>query len=335
MKFFSSFLILFAAMALFIGSCGENEKARSYLTKNEYEGAVAAWKLPEDWGENPSALGIMAGSFHVKTAEGPMGRIGVMPFRESVDISTIINMFAAELGHPDYNQTSILSLIQEIRLENRSFELVRLEDKKANTEPRSALLALYRAEGQTWLFPFVASRKLIDEQLENFHAFLSSTILRSGSTPLRAINPSPVPPSTLGHQPTWEAPDHWQRKPTTSIRMGNYVVSGESGESLDFSITSFPGDVGGILANVNRWLGQVGMDATDESGLSRYMSDRMIDEKPAKLVIAESNDQALYAAILFHEGRSWFLKLMGDRNLARSEKKNFIGLLDSFCLGDH
>ena len=93
--------------------------------------------------------------------------------------------------------------------------------------------------------------------------------------------------------------------------------------------------MGGILANVNRWLGQVGIEPTNESGLSAFLSDRTIDEKPAKLVIAESDEQALYAAILFHEGRSWFLKLMGDVALARSEKDNFLGLIDSFCLGDH
>ena len=68
------------------------------------------------------------------------------------------------------------------------------------------------------------------------------------------------------------------------MRVGNYSVSNKAGEALDFSITSFPGEVGGILANVNRWLGQVGMSPTDEQGLSQYLSDRMIDEKPAKLV---------------------------------------------------
>jgi hypothetical protein len=79
----------------------------------------------------------------------------------------------------------------------------------------------------------------------------------------------------------------------------------------------------------------VGISPTDEQGLSQYLSDRMIDEKPAKLVLAESEEQALYAAILVHNERSWFLKLMGDVKLARSEKENFLGLIDSFCLGDH
>ena len=69
------------------------------------------------------------------------------------------------------------------------------------------------------------------------------------------------------------------------MRIGNYAVSNQAGESLDFSITTFPGQVGGVLANVNRWLGQVGIEPTDEAGLSEYLSDRTIDDKPAKLVI--------------------------------------------------
>ena len=52
------------------------------------------------------------------------------------------------------------------------------------------------------------------------------------------------------------------------MRIGNYAVTNEAGQSLDFSITSFPGQVGGILANVNRWLGQVGIEQTDEEVLS-------------------------------------------------------------------
>jgi len=216
--------------------------------------------------------------------------------------------------------------------------LIRLEDKASEEETqRTALLALHRQDGQTWLFPFIANKKLVNEQLDNFYAFLSSTTLRAGKTPVRAVAPSlpPAQPASSPHQPTWEAPPHWERKPTTQMRIGNYAVTNDAGDSLDFSITSFPGQVGGILANVNRWLGQVGIEATDEEGLKQYLSDRTVDEKPAKLVLAESEDQALYAAILFHKGRSWFLKLMGERSLAQTEKDNFLRLVDSFCLGDH
>ncbi len=332
----SAFLL--AGIATLLSSCGEDPEVRSYTADNHYEGPVVSWVMPEQWGENPGMSGIMAGSFHIKTPMGPRGRIGVMPFRESVETTQIVNMFARELGHPDYNESSVQPLIAHKKLGDRSFEVIRLEDMSGEEGPqKTALLALYRHNAQTWLFPFIADRVLVDKELENFYSFLQSTTLRAGKTPVRAIAPSlpPAQPASSGHQPTWDAPEHWERKPATQMRVGNYAVSNEAGEALDFSITSFPGEVGGILANVNRWLGQVGMSPTDEQGLSQYLSDRMIDEKPAKLVLAESDEQALYAAILLHKGRSWFLKLMGDVNLARAEKENFLGLIDSFCLGDH
>jgi hypothetical protein len=329
---------LLAGTAMLFSSCGEDPEIRSYTAANHYEGPVVSWELPEQWGENPGMSGMMAGSFHVKTSLGPRGRIGVMPFRESVETTQIVNMFARELGHQEYNNSSVKPLVESKKLGDRSFEIIRLEDKNGEDEPpRTALLALYRHNFQTWLFPFIADRKLIDEELDRFYGFLKSTTLRAGKTPVRAIAPSlpPAQPASSKHQPTWEAPKHWERKPATQMRVGNYAVTNNAGEVLDFSITSFPGDVGGILANVNRWLGQVGISPTDEQGLSQYLSDRMIDEKPAKLVLAESEEQALYAAILVHNERSWFLKLMGDVKLARSEKENFLGLIDSFCLGDH
>lgn len=329
---------LLTLLCLGVFSCGDNVEIQSYTAPNHYEGPVVAWQLPEQWGENPAMGGIMAGSFHIKTKEGPQGRIGVMPFRETVETSQIVNMFARELGHPDYNQSTVGQILQKKELGGRTFEFIQLEDRTSEDETqRAAMLALYRQDAQTWLFPFIANRKLVNEQLDNFYAFLGSTTLRAGKAPVRAVAPS-LPPAqapTASHQPTWEAPAHWERKASTQMRIGNYAVTNEAGQSLDFSITSFPGQVGGILANVNRWLGQVGIEQTDEEGLKQYLSDRTVDEKPAKLVLAESEDQALYAAILFHKDRSWFLKLMGDRALAQTEKENFLGLVDSFCLGDH
>ena len=65
-------------------------------------------------GENPDISGPMAGSFHVKTDLGPIGRIGVMPFRESVSSVDVANMFAMELGQSRMNEED-LKKISEIR----------------------------------------------------------------------------------------------------------------------------------------------------------------------------------------------------------------------------
>jgi hypothetical protein len=55
---------------------------------------------------------------------------------------------------------------------------------------------------------------------------------------------------------TWTAPAHWKAKPGSSMRKGSFTIAGEGGEG-DLAITAFPGDVGGDLANLNRWRGQI------------------------------------------------------------------------------
>jgi hypothetical protein len=112
------------------------------------------------------------------------------------------------------------------------------------------------------------------------------------------------------------------------MRLASYKVSDEEGNKLDFSVTTFPGDVGGLLANVNRWLGQIGLEPTDEEGLKQYVSPITIDGMTAQLVEASSTDKTFYAAILMRNNSSWFFKLTGGKTLALKEKENFSEFLE-------
>jgi hypothetical protein len=56
----------------------------------------------------------------------------------------------------------------------------------------------------------------------------------------------------------WTAPAHWAVKSGSAMRKGSYAIRHEAGEA-DLSITAFPGDTGGLLANLNRWRGQIGL----------------------------------------------------------------------------
>ena len=41
------------------------------------------------------------------------------------------------------------------------------------------------------------------------------------------------------------------------MRRGSYAVGADEKTAADLAITAFPGDVGGDLANVNRWLNKL------------------------------------------------------------------------------
>ena len=327
---------LILSLLFFILSCSEQQEISSYVIPSEYDGPVVVWKIPPNWGENEELSGPLAGSFHIKTELGPVGRIGVMPFREAVSSLEVANMFGSEMGYDPFDENSLSLLSEEKKLGKRTFEWIRLVDKSTSESSRTALLALLRQKSETWLFPFIADSKLVDTEMANFCSFLETIVFRAGKTSIRARSIGlQNPTNQTVNSPTWETPKHWMPGKQSSMRIASYEIKGDDGSTLDFSITTFPGDVGGLLANVNRWLGQIGLDSVDEIGLEKYVKSIEIDGKPGKLLVAENDRKALFAALLFGEKDSWFFKITGDSALAKIEKKNFIGLLDTVCFHDH
>lgn len=130
-------------------------------------------------------------------------------------------------------------------------------------------------------------------------------------------------------QPIWEVPSGWKPGKESSMRVGSFAVEDGNGSALDISISNLLGDGGGLLSNVNRWIGQIGMSPTTAGGLSNYISDITVADKPATLVKASIKEQALVSAIVKIDGRSWFFKMMGDARLAEKEQENFDLLLQS------
>ena len=331
----------FSVVVLFL-SCSEEPKIESFSIPSEYEGPIVSWELPPNWGENPDLSGPMAGSFHVKTKSGPQGRIGVMPFRENVSTVDVANMFGREMGYPPFNQENLAPFLQEKKIGDRTFEWLYLNSKVeiSSSPPRTALLALLRQDKDTWLFPFIADQKLVRAESENFIQFLKSCSLRSEKNkPILAKSPVPLAKtretgSTKSPKNpwSWSKPSSWGEGKASSMRVGSFKVTGPNGTQLDISVTSFPGDVGGLLANVNRWIGQIDLAPIQKASLDQYCSSIILAGTSAHLVEAYGKDKAVLAGTLFLEKESWFFKLIGNRTLAEKEKSNFISFLNSISL---
>jgi len=125
----------------------------------------------------------------------------------------------------------------------------------------------------------------------------------------------------------WTAPSHWQERAPGSIRKGSYTVPGEGGAVGDLSITAFPGDTGGLHANVNRWRGQVGLapisDAEVEKSIEHFEANGLHMEI-VELVGASGNPpMRLLGAIVPHENETWFFKLTGPDTLVAGQREAF------------
>lgn len=66
---------------------------------------------------------------------------------------------------------------------------------------------------------------------------------------------------------SWTVPGGWTEDPEPRpMRLTTYIAPDPAGP-VEVAVTRFTGRVGGELANINRWRGQLGLPPIDESGL--------------------------------------------------------------------
>ncbi len=134
-----------------------------------------------------------------------------------------------------------------------------------------------------------------------------------------------TPVATAGGQAlVWTAPPEWKPKPGSAMRKGSYAIAGPEG-TADLGITAFPGDVGGNLANVNRWRGQLGLPPVDSlDGAVEPLNVNGL----AMLVFDGANDgNRMIGAIVPRPDETWFFKLTGPDALVARTKPAFIEFL--------
>lgn len=131
----------------------------------------------------------------------------------------------------------------------------------------------------------------------------------------------------------WTAPADWIAKAPGAMRKGSFTIKGADGTEADLSITAFPGDTGGLLANLNRWRGQIALPPFAESELDAAVQH--FDGAGLHFDVADFAGTAngaptrIIGAVLSRPGETWFFKLMGPDALVASQKAAFLNFLGS------
>jgi hypothetical protein len=135
-------------------------------------------------------------------------------------------------------------------------------------------------------------------------------------------------PTAGGPGLTWKAPAHWQQKPSSAMRKGSFTIAGEGGEA-DLSISAFPGDVGGDLANVNRWRDQLQLPPVNQAEFQA--ASQRLEKNGLRMTVVDlaGNGKRTLGAMIPYGDGTWFVKLMGPDALVAKEKPVFMAFLDS------
>lgn len=135
-------------------------------------------------------------------------------------------------------------------------------------------------------------------------------------------------PTAGGSDLQWTAPAAWKTKAGSAMRKGSYAVTRDGAEA-DFAITAFPGDTGGLHANINRWRGQVGLPNAAPAELDAAVQhlDGLGGMHFDVVDLSGPSGTRLLGAITSHNGNSWFFKLMGPDAVVAAEKPAFMEFL--------
>lgn len=132
----------------------------------------------------------------------------------------------------------------------------------------------------------------------------------------------------------YTVPEGWEEFPPQSVRKANFRVSDRSG-SAELAVTVFPGDVGGTLANINRWRGQIGLDPTDADGMASMVRPITISNHSGLLANLQGPEQSILGGLLSFHGSTWFFKLQGATGTVAAQSEAMEAFLASVQIEDN
>ncbi len=130
--------------------------------------------------------------------------------------------------------------------------------------------------------------------------------------------------------PQWPAlPKGWSIGPENAMRKATWIVAVPNGPSAEIAVTVFPGSVGGITANVNRWRNQLGLPPADEATINASAQAAKVGNDAGQRFIMVSADgkKATDAFLIPKNGSTWFLKMSGDAEVVQSQAQAFAQFL--------
>jgi hypothetical protein len=142
------------------------------------------------------------------------------------------------------------------------------------------------------------------------------------------IDPPPTP--TGADALAWKLPKGWTEARAGGMRFATLKPSTPG--KVDVSVVMLPGAAGGELPNVNRWRGQIGLPPVDEA--SRAQLRKEVKSKAGAISLYDftndaANQQRMVVGLLLVDGRSWFLKMVGDASAVEPARADFLALLET------
>ncbi len=125
--------------------------------------------------------------------------------------------------------------------------------------------------------------------------------------------------STISGKFTVELPEGWQQTQPGSMILHSY----QTASGADVNVSAFPGDVGGVAANVARWRRQLGLGPLTQDQLQSSIEQDKIGPIDANRVDIANDSQRMVVSFGMVDGKTWFIKLTGTSDQVQTALPKF------------
>ncbi len=330
--------------------------------------APLTWTLPAGWQEvTPGQMRLA--QFAVAGPDGKKAEVSIVMMGGTAggELSNV-NRWRGQVSLPPVAAEELSKLGEKVEAASAETKLYDFSGTTPAGDKARILVASIQRDDASWFFKMTGDENLLAGQKPAFLGFLKSLKfspassegesasasegtaplpaghppLSSGSATLPADHPPiggamPPPPGVNPTKPSWTIPSSWTEVPATQMLLAKFSTTQDAAPA-EVTISAFPGDVGGLAANVNRWRRQIGLAELDEATAKQAVTSVEVSAEKGSLVDMTGTDAKtgrparLIGVAVPHGGQTWFFKIMGDENVVARERDAFLKFIQTVKL---
>jgi hypothetical protein len=263
-------------------------------------------------------------SFSIKGASGAEADVSITPLMRLAgrDVE-LVNMWRETVGLEALSREEAAKQLQPIEVGGESGNLFEVSGTaRESSSPARIVTAMVHRPDASWFYKLTGDAALVEAQKPAFIEFLKSIRIKDGA-------PAEETAAAGSSKPNWRVPGQWKELPAGQMQMAKFAVPQRGSAKAEVSVSIFPNDTGGTLANVNRWRGQIGLPEVQAADLPSMVSPLDPANPDAILVDMKSESKRVLGAIVPRSGTYWFYKLLGDTEAVAPEKESFVAFVKS------
>jgi hypothetical protein len=343
------------AIAMAIGLVGrERSGVKVYEVPEEQSRAqdeVIEFSVPAGWREMPGS-GPTGAAFAISTTSGSRLEASFRKFNDmSGSEAFVLNMIRGEAQLAEITDENLVrEAMSSIRIGDSygmAFEATGREKVDEFQGKMRTIVAMLHRGGVTWFFKYTGN---VDESKKSESTYrdwlaglkfvssaqgsnrmMTGTGMSGGDQPVQK-----AAESENSGMPNWQLPEGWVSQSPGSMVLARFSINGAAGQA-EVTISRFPGDVGGLVPNLNRWRRQVNLGPLSGGDVGDIVTEFQVDGNGARLIDmsepADGQNQGLIAVWDFRSGEdgavSWFYKLQGEFSTVQASRSQFLSFIES------